>query len=105
MTTTPSLDQIALEAARYAANQFRAFESWFSYEDEFARELLKNPVFVCTAQYATQRVVALIRYNTQMQGMAAQRGGGAKGVAYVIGHVVGEWLAGHTTIDAELASW
>ncbi len=105
MNTTPTIDQVAVAAATYATGQFPAFESWFSYEKEFAGELLKNTDFVCAAQYATKRVMDLIRYNAQMQGMAAQRGGGAKGVAYVIGHVVGEWLGGHTTIDAELASW
>lgn len=105
MNTTPTIEQVALAAARYAATEFSSLSSWSGYEGELAKEWLKQPAFVCTVEYAIKKTVEYIQHNAQMQGYAAQRGVGALGVAAVAGHMVGEWVMGRTTIDRELGSW
>lgn len=105
MNTTPTLQQVALAAAEYGAREFTALASWSYHEEELVPHLLADPNFVCTAEYAIKRVMEHMRYNRQMQGRAAQAGGGARGVAQVVGMVVGAWLGGHTTIDQEISTW
>jgi len=105
MTTTPSIEQVARAAARYAVAEFSSLSSWLSYEDALAAEWLKNSDFVCAVEYAIAKVIPMMRWNKQMAGISAQYGGGATGNARVIGMIVGEWANGHTTIDREIASW
>lgn len=105
MNTTPTIEQAALAAANYATAEFPSLSSWYSYESELAKEWLKNPNFVCALEYAIKKTVEYMRHNSQMQGYAATRGGGARGVAAVVGNIVGEWTKGGTTIDRELDSW
>jgi hypothetical protein len=101
----PSRELVAKAAARYVTGEFTTFRDWLSYEDELAAEWLKDPAFTCTVEYATLKVMEQIRWKTQMSSIAAEHGGGAKGVAVVVGRVVGEWVAGGTTIDRELQTW
>jgi hypothetical protein len=104
--SAPTQQQVAEAAARYCATEFTTFTSWFSYEDELARELMKDDQFRCAVDYATKQVMTMISYNKTMSVTAAQHGGGARGIAVVVGHIVGEWLAGKTTtIDQELMTW
>lgn len=105
MNLTPTREQVAQAAAEYAVREFTQFDSWFSHEKEFAGVLLAEPTFVCAADYAIKKVVEMMRFNAGMQGYAAQRGVGARGTAAVVGAVVGEWLAGGTTIDQQLETW
>lgn len=105
MNTIPTLNQVALAAAEFAAREYSALASWQYHEEELVPHLLADPNFVCTAEYAIKRVLEHMRYNGQMQARSAQAGGGARGNAQVIGMVLGAWLGGHTTIDNEISSW
>lgn len=105
MSVAPTREQVALEAARYAVREFKGLDSWFSYEDELAKEWLKSHEFVCAIDYATKQVIEHMRWNRRMQTHAAQYGSGARGIARIAGSVVGEWTSGHTTLDRELESW
>jgi hypothetical protein len=105
MNVTPTLQQVALAAAEFAAREYTALSSWAYHEEELVPHLLGDPNFVCTAEYAIKRTMEHMRYNRQMQARAAQAGGGARGNAQVIGMVLGAWLGGHTSIDEELSTW
>ena len=108
MNTRPSQKQVAVAAANYAVNEFTdpALKSWFSYEDELASEWLKDPAFVCAVDYATDKVMERLKWNRQMVATVGQRGHNVvQGIAYVVGHIIGEWVTGHTTIDRELETW
>lgn len=102
MNMTPTREQVAKRAAEYATSEWKTFSSWFSYEDEFAHELLKDKTFICTVDYTIPRVVK--RWDKHMQAHA--RGfAGAQAVAYVAGNIVGEWLGGGRTIDQIMDSY
>jgi hypothetical protein len=101
----PTRDQAAIETARYAVREFSTFDSWQGHQNELAREWLRDPNFVCALDHAIEGVLSRIRYNRQMQSIAAQYGLGAQGVARVVGMVVGEWATGNTTLDRELDSF
>lgn len=105
MNTTPTHEQVARATAEYCTSQYTVMEQWFSHEDELAKEFLKDNAFVCSIDYAIRKVQEQIRWNKQMAGYAAQHGGGARGVAKVVGNVLGAWVGGHTTIDHELSTW
>jgi hypothetical protein len=93
---------VAMVAADYAVAEFRSLESWLGHEEELAAAWLADPSFVTVAEYALARATERMRWNTGMQAYAAQRGGGPHWVA---GAVIGEWIAGGTTVDRELDSW
>lgn len=105
MNPTPTPEAVALAAARYAVAEFTSMHSWLSYEDELAAEWMENSTFRCTVAYATDRVIALLPRNRQMQSIAGAYPKWVDGVAAVIGRVVGEWVGGRTTVDQELATW
>jgi hypothetical protein len=105
MDTTPSLDQVALEAARFATREYTSLASWEYHEAELVPHLLADTGFVCMAEYAIRRTMEHMRHNRQMQARSAQAGGGALGNAQVAGMVLGAWLGGGTTIDREVDSW
>lgn len=93
----------ALVAARYAAHEFRKYESWRFYEEEFAPMLLADPTFVCTAKYTFTLVNKAYRGSRKMEGYVDVTG--ARGPAAVAGRIMGEWLGGTTTIDQEMWQW
>ena len=105
MSVTPTPEQVAQAAAEYAVREFSALDSWLSYEHELARQWMQDHNFQCAVGHAIEGVMQRIRYNKQMQGIAAQYGGGARGIARVAGMVVGEWTSGTTTLDDELNSF
>ena len=105
MNVTPTREQVALEAAKYSAAEFRSMSSWFTHESELAERWLNQAEFRCAVDYAISKVVEQIRWNKHMSGYAAQHGGGARGVARVVGMVIGEWAQGGSSIDEELARW
>lgn len=102
---TPSRELVATAAATYSIAEFQSDWSWLGHEAELGALWLKDPAFVCALDYATTQVMTRIRWNKQMAAIAAEHGGGARGVAVVVGRVVGEWVGGHTTIDRELDTW
>jgi hypothetical protein len=99
----PSVDEVAVQAAHYLTREFTHYNDWMFHEEELARELLKQSNFVCAIEWATPAVMERMRSSRQMQGYAAERG--AKGIAALIGHVVGEWTNGKSTLARELDSW
>jgi len=106
MNTRPTQKQVAVAAARHATAEFTTFRDWISHEDELAMEWLKDKAFVCAVDYATGEVMERLKWNKQMIATVSEHGHNVVGgIAYVIGHIVGEWVTGHTTIDRELDSW
>lgn len=103
----PTHKQVAVEAAKYAVREFKdaALNSWFTYEDELADLWLKDEKFRCAIDYVVPKVMSMMHYVPQMQHRIKERGGGTRGIAYVAGHIIGEWSQGHTTLDRELDSW
>lgn len=99
MNMTPTREQVAKRVAEYVSGQFMTFDSWLSYENELARELLKDNTFICIIDYTIPLVQEMSRWNKQMQGIIAQVGGGARGMTHLVGNIVGEWLGGGETID------
>lgn len=93
---------VAMVAAEYVVGEFISFASWLGHEEELAVLLLATAQFVIVAEYALKQTEIYMRGNRQMQAYAAQRGGGPQWVA---GAVMGEWLGGKTSVDAELSTW
>ena len=95
----PSLDEVALAAADRYDN------SWTAHEEELAGIWMQNHEFRCAVDYAIKKVMPRLDWVLQMKGRANEYGGGSRGVAAVVGSIMGEWVAEGRGLDDIIATW
>lgn len=109
----PTRREVAVEAAKYAASEFKSLESWIGYPDELADTWLTRSTdegngpfsMACAIDYVIPRVASMIKWNTGMQHYTHYVKDPKIAIARVAGHVVGEWAAGKRSLDSALGDW